>query len=136
MRPHRLVPALALVAVLVVGCSSSGGKHGSPAAIPSNDPAPVIAPVHDLAGLCTKMGGDFIEADGEHELGTSDQGSCSDDPTTLVYWFGSDTARDRWLSVALEAGGNYVIGPRWAIDVDDPQKAAFIAAQTGGQVRS
>ena len=128
-----LAPALVLVLVLMAACSASTSGHGSSPA-PSNDPAPVIAPVHDLAGLCMKMGGDFVEeTESPHELYTSDEGTCFD---SRMYWFARTALRDQYLKQALQYGGNYVIGDRWVISVEDPQKAAFIAAQTGGQVRS
>jgi hypothetical protein len=143
MTPSFALCAVSAVLVCATACSAAGGQsgpgtaqakpnHGSTSALTSGPPA-VIAPVSDLAGLCAKLGGNFTEETDQHELYTSDEGSCFG---SRLYWFARTALRDQWLAQALQFGGNYVVGDRWAISVDDPAKAQFVAAETGGQVRS
>jgi hypothetical protein len=44
--------------------------------------------------------------------------------------------RNQWLSAALQGGGAYVVGDRWAVEANGLEDARAMQAKIGGEVRS
>lgn len=88
--------------------------------------------VRDLHDLATSLGCTFTEDTGEHELYTSDEGSCGD---LTLYLFDGARQRESWLSIAHGFGGDYLVGTTWVISADIPAAVKSAQAKVGGQLR-
>jgi hypothetical protein len=115
----RTAVVLVLAVVLAAGCSAGHSGQGTTA-------------VRDLHDLATKLGCTFVEDTDEHELYTSDEGSCGD---LTLYLFAGARQRDSWLSIAQGFGGSYLVGSTWVVSADSPAAVKSAQAKVGGQIR-
>jgi hypothetical protein len=126
----RTVVVLALAAALAAGCSAGHSGQGMTA----------VRDLHDLAG---KLGCTFVEDTDEHELYTSDEGSCASlggpaENRTVdltLYLFDGARQRESWLAFAQPFGGNYLVGSTWVVSADSPAAVKSAQAKVGGQLR-
>jgi hypothetical protein len=88
--------------------------------------------VSALDDLAAKLRCAFVEESDDHELYTSDQGSCGD---LILYLFKGEPQRDDWLAAAQATGGNYVVGPTWIVSAREPASARSAQAVVGGELQ-
>lgn len=123
--------ALAATLVALTACSAHSGAHS-----PSASSAPTVDATEVSSSLiCDRLAdlGGTYTPDPAPELYVTEQGDCG---PLIVYRFARASLRDKWLRASLEFGGIYVVGPDWAVPVDDTSTAELVASRLGGTVRS
>ncbi|RZS89692.1 hypothetical protein EV189_1463 [Motilibacter rhizosphaerae] len=110
-----------LAALLLVAACSSGGGAGA---------GPSPAALAQEAGCATST-----PAEGDLELYVRAEADCAAGGEELAFrTFANNGNRDDWLNAARSFGGVFVVGDRWAVNVDSRSLADRIAAATGGTV--
>lgn len=98
------------------GAAGDGGEFDSPEA---------IAQVLGCSG--------FEEGDSE-ELGVDEDGTCQlQEEEIHVYTFARTEARDTYIEIAKQFGGEYVIGDNWAVQYDDNSVGKVVIERLGGE---
>lgn len=98
------------------GAAGDGGEFDSPEA---------IAQVLGCSG--------FEEGDSE-ELGVDEDGTCRlQEEEIHVYTFARTEARDTYIEIAKQFGGEYVIGDNWAVQYDDNSVGKAVIERLGGE---
>lgn len=95
----------------------------------SEDGAGDIASGQDLADAigCTGFSND------SEEMFVSEGGTCQlDGEEIFIYYFADNAARDNYVDVGSEFGGNYLIGDNWVVDAPSATLDA-IKADIGGE---
>lgn len=131
-------------AVLVLGaalcaCSSghSGTSTGTNAAGSMSTVRQVIDALNAKGVTCTNG---TTDTGSSHTLGTRESGSCDldndDSKSIFIYTFANAAQRDQYAKLAAAiAGGIYVEGDTWRVDVATQDEATAVQGALGGQIK-
>lgn len=126
--PARALPLTLLLLPLTAACGTDAAPDPEPAAKPSTVPA-APAKVEVIANLADCEANIRIEADELRE------GVCTSSHGDLVITtFPKEKYKTTWLESASIYGGQYLVGPRWAISAK-PAVLKQLRPKVGGTIQ-